>query len=93
MVIIEIARECPELDRLLGEHRWREFLKKSSKQEQDQVSKVFYCTYSTGRQVQKNGESSNLFDFCRAADSSSISLIGCVIIEESLLPSMNGSGG
>ncbi|KAG1788324.1 uncharacterized protein HD556DRAFT_863198 [Suillus plorans] len=55
MVIIEIARECPELDRLLGEHRWREFLKKSSKQEQDQVSKVFYCTYSTGRQVQKNG--------------------------------------
>lgn len=55
MVIIEIARECPQLDRLLGEHRWREFLKKSTKQEQDQVTKVFYCTYSTGRQVQKNG--------------------------------------
>lgn len=55
MVIIEIARDCPQLDRLLGEHRWREFLKKSSKQEQDQVTKVFYCTYSTGRQVQKNG--------------------------------------
>lgn len=55
MVIIEIARECPQLDRLLGEHRWREFLKKPSKQEQDQVTKVFYCTYSTGRQVQKNG--------------------------------------
>ncbi|KAG1835912.1 hypothetical protein DFJ58DRAFT_820170 [Suillus subalutaceus] len=49
------SRECPQLDRLLGEHRWREFLKKSSKQEQDQVTKVFYCTYSTGRQVQKNG--------------------------------------
>lgn len=55
MVIIEIARECPQLDRLLGEHRWREFLKRSSEQEQDQVTKVFYCTYSTGRQVQKNG--------------------------------------
>lgn len=55
MVIIEIARECPQLDRLLGEHRWKEFLKKSSEQEQDQVTKVFYCTYSTGRQVQKNG--------------------------------------
>jgi len=59
MVIIEIARECPQLDRLLGEHRWREFLKRSSEQEQDQVTKVFYCTYSTGRQVQKNGESSS----------------------------------
>ncbi|KAG1738266.1 hypothetical protein EDB19DRAFT_1714945 [Suillus lakei] len=33
MVIVEIARECPQLDRLLGEHRWREFLKKSTEQE------------------------------------------------------------
>jgi len=67
MVIIEIARECPQLDRLLGEHRWREFLKKSTKQEQDQVTKVFYCTYSTGRQVQKNGEF-NLSLLCRPDD-------------------------
>ncbi|KAG2158707.1 uncharacterized protein EDB93DRAFT_1076477 [Suillus bovinus] len=41
MVIIEIARECPQLDRLIGEHRCREFFKNSSKQEQDQVTKVF----------------------------------------------------
>ncbi|KAJ8586439.1 hypothetical protein M405DRAFT_843857 [Rhizopogon salebrosus TDB-379] len=54
MVIIEVARECPQLDRLLGEHRWSEFLKKPAEQDKDQVSKVFYCTYSTGRQVQKN---------------------------------------
>ena len=56
MVIIEIARECPQLDRLLGEHRWSEFLRNPSEQEKDQVTKVFYCTYSTGRHVQKNGE-------------------------------------
>jgi hypothetical protein len=56
MVIIEVARECPQLDRLLGEHRWSEFLKKPAEQDKGQVSEVFYCTYSTGRQVQKNGE-------------------------------------
>jgi len=56
MVIIEVAREYPHFDRLLGEHRWSEFLREPSEQEKDQVTKVFYCTYSTGRQVQKNGE-------------------------------------
>ncbi|OAX34458.1 hypothetical protein K503DRAFT_774519 [Rhizopogon vinicolor AM-OR11-026] len=54
MVIMEVARECPQLDRLLGEHRWSEFLRNPSQPEKDQVSRVFYCTYSTGRQVKKN---------------------------------------
>jgi len=56
MVILEVARECHQLDRLLGEHRWCEFLRKPNEQEKSQVSKVFYCTYSTGRQVEKNGQ-------------------------------------
>lgn len=56
MVIIEVNRNFPDFNNLLGEHRWRNFLRKPSQDEEDRVSKVFYCTYSTGREVQKYGE-------------------------------------
>ncbi|KAI0919209.1 hypothetical protein AcW1_003353 [Taiwanofungus camphoratus] len=55
MVIIEVNRNFPDFNNLLGEHRWRNFLRKPSQDEEDRVSKVFYCTYSTGREVQKYG--------------------------------------
>lgn len=56
-VIIEVNREYQFFDRILGEHRWAEFLHKPSAEEKDRVTQVFYCTYHTGRMVQKYGES------------------------------------
>lgn len=55
MVIIEVNRDYAHFDRILGEHRWAEFLQKPTKEESGRVTQVFYCTYSTGRIVQKNG--------------------------------------
>ncbi|KAJ6493281.1 hypothetical protein C8R45DRAFT_989296 [Mycena sanguinolenta] len=54
-IIIEIDRNYPEPERLLGEHRWSEFLKKPNAEEQGRVSQIFYSTYATGRQAQKDG--------------------------------------
>lgn len=55
MVIVEIMRDYPHFDRILGEHHWSEFLQKPTKEEKDRVTQVFYCTYNTGRLVQKHG--------------------------------------
>ncbi|KAI6116052.1 hypothetical protein F5141DRAFT_1001248 [Pisolithus sp. B1] len=55
MVIIEVNRDYPHFDRLLGEHRWSEFLRKPSPEEESRVTQIFYCTYHTGRIVEKNG--------------------------------------
>ena len=55
MVVIEVDRDYDSFENLLGLHTWSEFLKKSNKEELDKVSKVFYCTYNTGRIVEKNG--------------------------------------
>ena len=55
MVIIEIKRDYAHYDRILGEHLWSEFLQKPTMEEKDRVTQVFYCTYNTGRNVQKNG--------------------------------------
>ncbi|EGO00551.1 hypothetical protein SERLA73DRAFT_38629, partial [Serpula lacrymans var. lacrymans S7.3] len=55
MVIIEVARDYQHFDRILGEHRWSEFLVNPTGELQDQITRVYYCTYSTGRQVQKYG--------------------------------------
>lgn len=55
MVIIEINRDYPHFDHILGEHRWSEFLQSPTEEEKDQATQVFYCTYNTGRIVQKNG--------------------------------------
>ncbi|EMD33008.1 hypothetical protein CERSUDRAFT_143168 [Gelatoporia subvermispora B] len=55
MVIIEVRRDYPDFSRLLGEHRWSEFLKNPSQDDQERVSQVFYCTLGALRLVQKNG--------------------------------------
>ncbi|KAF8845955.1 hypothetical protein BDN67DRAFT_960608, partial [Paxillus ammoniavirescens] len=55
MVIIEVDRYFAHFDRILGEHRWSEFLQNPTQDEKDRVTRVFYCTYNTGRIVQKNG--------------------------------------
>jgi hypothetical protein len=53
----DVCRTCTSEDwrRLLGGHRWKEFLVSPSPDEEDRVSKIFYCQYTTGRQVQKTG--------------------------------------
>ncbi|KAJ6579949.1 hypothetical protein DFH09DRAFT_1076855 [Mycena vulgaris] len=50
-----LHRDYPHPERLLGEHRWSEFLRKPSVEEAGRVSQIFYCVYSTGRQAQKDG--------------------------------------
>ena len=62
MVVIEVDRDYDEFDNLLGQHTWSEFLKKPAKEQMDKSSKVFYCTYNTGRLVEKHGPSAT----CRA---------------------------
>ncbi|KAI0765710.1 hypothetical protein BD413DRAFT_434205, partial [Trametes elegans] len=56
-VIIEIDEAFTNWKGLLGEHKWSEFLKEPNDVGRF-VSKVFYCTYNTDRDVQKTGKSS-----------------------------------
>ncbi|KAI0669447.1 hypothetical protein C8Q78DRAFT_977057, partial [Trametes maxima] len=53
-VIVEVDESFPDFKRVLGEHKWGEFLVEP-KDEGGFVSKVFYCTYNSDRDVQKNG--------------------------------------
>lgn len=55
MVIFAVDKSYRRTERLLGEHRWSEFLKKPKNGEQTLVSKIFYSTFSTDREVQKDG--------------------------------------
>ncbi|TCD69395.1 hypothetical protein EIP91_007742 [Steccherinum ochraceum] len=55
MIIIEVDRSFNDWDSLLGEHKWIDFLRSPSQEDKDKVSQIFYCTFSTGRQVQKHG--------------------------------------
>ncbi|TFY66097.1 hypothetical protein EVG20_g4993 [Dentipellis fragilis] len=55
MVIIEVDRDFDNFKGLLGAHRWSEFLKNPSDEEKNQVTKIFYCKYKSGRDVQKHG--------------------------------------
>jgi hypothetical protein len=57
--VIEVDRDFDSFDRLLGLHTWSEFLQRPTKDQLDKVSKVFYCTYNTGRQAEKNGPSAS----------------------------------
>jgi hypothetical protein len=54
-VIFAVDKTYPHPERLLGEHRWKEFLLNPDKSEAELKSQIFYCTYSTEREVQKDG--------------------------------------
>ncbi|KAJ7592067.1 hypothetical protein C8J56DRAFT_932528 [Mycena floridula] len=57
-ILLEIERSFDRQriqDKLLGAHKWSEFLMKPSDEEKDRVSKIFYSTYSVGRDAQKDG--------------------------------------
>ncbi|KAH9980715.1 hypothetical protein BJV74DRAFT_779079 [Russula compacta] len=49
MVIVEVDREFEKWDALLGLHSWSEFLLAPTTEEAGKSSKVFFCTYSTGK--------------------------------------------
>ena len=55
MIIIEVAREFEHWDHLLGAHAWSAVFKTPPAQYKDNVTKIFYCTFNTGRLVQKYG--------------------------------------
>ncbi|KNZ72355.1 hypothetical protein J132_03446 [Termitomyces sp. J132] len=55
MVLIEIDKGYPHNERLLGEHRWKEFLRNPTDEEKDRVTQIFYSLYTTGREAQKDG--------------------------------------
>ncbi|EPQ55261.1 hypothetical protein GLOTRDRAFT_41678 [Gloeophyllum trabeum ATCC 11539] len=56
MVIIEVDRSCPSYERLLGEHKWSEFLLQPHCDEVARSSKIYYSRWSHARGVEKNGE-------------------------------------
>jgi hypothetical protein len=57
MVLLEIDKTYPHNDRLLGEHKWSEFLRNPSEEEKGRVSQIFHSFYTTGREAQKDGTS------------------------------------
>ena len=71
MVVIEVDRDFENFDQLLGLHSWAEFLQKPSEEQLDKVSKVFYCTYNTGRLVERDGLSRSLLHSAYLLKSSS----------------------
>ncbi|KAI8970985.1 hypothetical protein BD414DRAFT_426819 [Trametes punicea] len=56
VVIIETTKVGPDFSKLMGEHRWREMLRRPSAMEMHEVSYIFPCTLSTTRAVEKAGE-------------------------------------
>lgn len=57
MVIIQVDHEFENWDALLGLHSWSEFLLAPTTEEADKSSKVFFCTYSTGKALSDAGRS------------------------------------
>lgn len=55
MVVAEVSKSFQQFDKILGEHRWVEFLQKSSTEERERKTRVYYSTYSNGRALQKDG--------------------------------------
>ncbi|KAJ3768273.1 hypothetical protein FB446DRAFT_752221 [Lentinula raphanica] len=57
MVIIEVDRAFQEDEHrnLLGEHRWKDFLKNPNSEERECCSQIFYSVYNDHRGAQKDG--------------------------------------
>ncbi|KZS87017.1 hypothetical protein SISNIDRAFT_420160, partial [Sistotremastrum niveocremeum HHB9708] len=54
-VIIEVARHFQGFHKLLGAHKWSDFLRKPHAAEKEKVSKIYYSTFASGRAVEKAG--------------------------------------
>ena len=56
MVLIEVDRSFKDHQVLLGQHQWHEILAAPSAEQKERFSQVFYSTYSSNRNAQKDGE-------------------------------------
>ncbi|KAF8972766.1 hypothetical protein BDZ97DRAFT_856108 [Flammula alnicola] len=55
MILLEVSKAFTDHGRLLGEHRWSEFLKDPTEEEKPRVTQVFHSFYAKGRDAQKDG--------------------------------------
>jgi hypothetical protein len=56
MILLEISKDFVDHGLLLGEHRWADFLKDPTPEEEPRVTQVFHSFYARGRDAQKDGE-------------------------------------
>ncbi|EIW54091.1 uncharacterized protein TRAVEDRAFT_132647 [Trametes versicolor FP-101664 SS1] len=61
VVVIETSKFGPDFDRLMGEHRWSEFLRGPSNASGQETSSIFPCTLTTQRAVAKSGKQHSVF--------------------------------
>ncbi|KAI0253686.1 hypothetical protein BJV78DRAFT_1122716 [Lactifluus subvellereus] len=66
MVVVEVDRDFDKFDNLLGMHSWAKVLLNPTPEESDKSSKVFWCTYNSGRLVQKHGGSAIACNYRRS---------------------------
>ncbi|KAJ3571741.1 hypothetical protein NP233_g3549 [Leucocoprinus birnbaumii] len=62
MVVAEVSKTFSEFEVLLGEHSWNRFLQKPTMEEKERKTRVYYSTYSTARDLQKDGWKNILAD-------------------------------
>ncbi|EJD08189.1 uncharacterized protein FOMMEDRAFT_16648 [Fomitiporia mediterranea MF3/22] len=55
MIIIEVIKACPKINAFLGAHKWHEFLRNPEPSQINNESRVYYCRYGSGRDVEKHG--------------------------------------
>ncbi|KAF9474822.1 hypothetical protein BDN70DRAFT_295526 [Pholiota conissans] len=55
MILLEISKDFNDHGLLLGEHRWSDFLKNPTPEEENKVTQVFHSFYARGRDAQKDG--------------------------------------
>jgi hypothetical protein len=61
-VILEIRRDCADVVKLIGAHKWREMFKKLADDLSPEHESAFYwCIYGSNREVTKNGTPSPVF--------------------------------
>ncbi|KAI0669445.1 hypothetical protein C8Q78DRAFT_977233 [Trametes maxima] len=56
VVIVETSKSGPDFGYLMGEHRWRDFLRTPDVTEVEETSYIFPCALSTSRAIAKAGE-------------------------------------
>ncbi|KAH7096830.1 hypothetical protein BKA62DRAFT_485778 [Auriculariales sp. MPI-PUGE-AT-0066] len=54
-VVIEISRDMPHFDQLLGCHRWENFLQSPTDEQRQKESKVYWCSHNSTRAMEKLG--------------------------------------
>ncbi|KAF5354356.1 hypothetical protein D9758_010758 [Tetrapyrgos nigripes] len=55
MILLEISRAFTDWGNILGEHRWKEVLRRPTHEEHPRVSRIYDSRYKSGRAAQKEG--------------------------------------